>query len=154
MRNKAYVVGTADTKSEDLSYVVSLLRATGLNTVYVNVGTQGGDEYVDVAASEVAAYHPRGAQAVFSDDRGKAVVEMSKAFTAFMLEQRDVGGVIGLGGSGGTGLITPAMQALPIGVPKVMVSTLASGDVSAYVGASDINMFYPCLLYTSDAADD
>jgi uncharacterized protein (UPF0261 family) len=68
---------------------------------------------------------------------------MAQAFTRFLSHRPDVGGVIGLGGSGGSAIITPALQALPIGIPKIMVSTLASGDVSAYVGTSDIQMINP-----------
>jgi uncharacterized protein (UPF0261 family) len=63
---------------------------------------------------------------------------MSLAFELFLTSREDVLGIIGLGGSGNTALITPAMQALPIGIPKLMVSTMASGDVSGYIGASDI----------------
>ena len=67
---------------------------------------------------------------------------MAMAFERFLSQQQDVGALLGLGGSGGTALITPAMRALPIGVPKLMVSTMASGNVAAYVGSSDITMMY------------
>lgn len=141
--NKAYVVGTCDTKAPELCFVRDLIRATGVETVLVNVGTKGGEDVADVRASEVAMCHPDGPASVFVNDRGQAVVEMSRALKAYVLEQADLGGIIGLGGSGGSGIIAPAMQALQIGVPKVLVSTLASGDVSAYVGPSDVNMFHP-----------
>ncbi|SMP35535.1 Tm-1-like ATP-binding domain-containing protein [Shimia sagamensis] len=141
--SKAYVIGTCDTKAPELCFVRDLIRATGVETILVNVGTKGGEEVADVPASEVAMCHPDGPASVFVNDRGQAVVEMSRALQAFILEQADVGGVIGLGGSGGSGIIAPALQALPIGVPKVLVSTLASGDVSTYVGPSDVNMFHP-----------
>jgi uncharacterized protein (UPF0261 family) len=91
---------------------------------------------------EVARHHPRGEAAVFSGDRGSAVTAMAEAFERFVLTRRDLGGVISAGGSGGTSLATPAMRALPIGVPKVMVSTMASGDTRPYVGPSDICMMY------------
>lgn len=143
MIKKAYVVGTADTKAAELSYVRDLIEAAGTPTVLVNVGTKGGEDVADVSAATVAACHPEGPATVFVNDRGRAVVEMSKALEAYVLGQEDLGGIIGLGGSGGSGIIAPAMQALPIGLPKVLVSTLASGDVSAYVGASDVNMFHP-----------
>ncbi len=93
-------------------------------------------------AAEVAAAHPDGATAVFTGDRGSAVSAMAVALERFLLARTDVGGVLGLGGSGGTALITPAMRALPVGVAKVMVSTVAAGNVAAYVGASDIAMLY------------
>lgn len=140
---KAYIIGTCDTKAPELCYVRDLIQATGVQTVLVNVGTKGGEEVADVPASEVAMCHPDGPASVFLNDRGQAIVAMSQALTDYVLEQTDLGGIIGLGGSGGSGIIAPAMQALPIGVPKVLVSTLASGDVSAYVGPSDVNMFHP-----------
>ncbi|MEX9757180.1 Tm-1-like ATP-binding domain-containing protein [Providencia vermicola] len=90
----------------------------------------------------VAAYHPSGAEAVFCGDRGKAIEAMSLAFSLYLSAQDDVAAILGLGGSGGTALITPAMQALPVGIPKLMVSTMASGDISGYIGASDISMMY------------
>jgi uncharacterized protein (UPF0261 family) len=70
------------------------------------------------------------------------VAAMAVALTAYVGSRSDVAGIIGIGGSGGTALITPAMQALPVGVPKVMVSTVASGNVAPYVGAADIAMMY------------
>ncbi len=143
MPKRAYVIGTADTKGPELRYVRDLIDAAGVETVLVNVGTKGGETGVDVTAASVAASHPDGPAAVFVNDRGQAVTEMSRALSAFVLGRDDLGGIIGLGGSGGSVIIAPAMQALPIGVPKVLVSTLASGDVSAYVGASDVNMFHP-----------
>lgn len=139
----AYVIGTCDTKARELCYVRDLIRARGPRALLVNVGIKGGDEAADIGAAEVAMRHPDGPAAVFVNDRGQAVVEMGRALRAFILEQDDLGGVIGLGGSGGSGIIAPALQALPVGVPKVLVSTLASGDVSAYVGPSDVNMFHP-----------
>src|SRR5262245_8808073 len=91
---------------------------------------------------EVARHHPRGERAVFTGDRGSAVTEMAVAFEQFVVRRRDLGGLISAGGSGGTALATRAMRGLPIGVPKVMVSTVASGDVKPYVGPSDICMMY------------
>lgn len=143
MSKKAYIVGTADTKEQELVYVRDLIAATGLETVLVNVGTKSDETAADIPAARVAACHPEGPAAVFVNDRGQAVVEMSRALTAFVAGRDDIGGIIGLGGSGGSGIIAPAMQALPIGTPKILVSTLASGDVSSYVGASDVNIFHP-----------
>jgi uncharacterized protein (UPF0261 family) len=138
----AYVIGTADTKGAELRYVRDLLDAAGADTVLVDVGTRPGEREVDVAAAEVAARHPDGADAVFSDDRGQAVGAMALALEHWLADRTDVAGVIGLGGSGGTALITSAMRRLPVGVPKVMVSTVASGNVAPYVGPSDIAMMY------------
>ena len=91
---------------------------------------------------QIAAYHPKGANAVFTGDRGASVRAMAVALERWMSRQPGVAGVISAGGSGGTALVTPAMQALLVGVPKVMISTVASGDVSRYVGPSDIMMLY------------
>ena len=77
---------------------------------------------------------------------GEAITAMGEALTCFLVREHEAGrvaGVIGIGGSGNTALITPAMRALPIGLPKVMVSTIASGNIAPYVGTSDILMMYP-----------
>lgn len=141
-----YVVGTTDTKGTELGYVRDRVIEAGVEAVVVDVGTSGSPGTADVTAEEVAAYHPGGASAVFGDDRGKAVTAMGVALERYLADVDGLaegnGGVIGIGGSGGTALITPAMRALPVGVPKVMVSTVASGDVSAYVGPCDITMMY------------
>lgn len=140
---RAYVVGTLDTKPAETLYVRDLIEAAGVATVLVDVGTRSNNTDADITAAMVAGHHPGGASAVFSDDRGDAIVAMSEALTRLIATRDDVAGIIGLGGSGGTGIIAPAMQALPVGVPKIMVSTLASGDVSAYVGPSDLFMHHP-----------
>ena len=138
----AYVIGTFDTKGAELDYAAERLRAAGAGVVTVDVstGTRGGQ--ADVSPDEVAGHHPDGAGAVFTGDRGSAVAAMAAALERFLLSRSDVGGVLGLGGSGGTALITPAMRALPVGVGKIMVSTVASGNVAPYVDASDVAMWY------------
>ncbi|HEX2298299.1 MAG TPA: Tm-1-like ATP-binding domain-containing protein [Pseudonocardiaceae bacterium] len=139
----AYVVGTHDTKGAELRYVADLARSAGAMVITVDVSTQNsGHGEADVTPREVAAHHPDGAEAVFTADRGSSVAAMAAALERFLLAQPDVGGVLGLGGSGGTALVTPAMRALPVGVGKIMVSTVASGDVAPYVGAADIAMLH------------
>ena len=139
---RIYVVGTCDTKGAELAYVKSLIAAQGLAAALVDLSTRGAKLPADVAAADVASHHPSGAGAVFTGDRGSSVDAMAEAFARFIAVREDVGGVIGLGGSGGTALVTPGMRALPVGVPKLMVSTVASGQVAQYVGASDICMMY------------
>lgn len=141
---RAYVAGTFDTKGRELGYVAGLIGAAGVPVTRVDLGTGTREEApgVDVAAAEVAACHPDGADAVFTGDRGSSVTAMAEAFRRFLTGRTDVGGVIGLGGTGNTALVTPAMRALPVGVPKVMVSTVASGDVAPYVGATDLLMLH------------
>lgn len=139
------MIGTYDTKDDELRFAADLMAAAGVRVCRVDVSThdpQRAAARVDVAASEVAAHHPGGTGAVFTGDRGSAVVAMAEALRAFLTTRDDVGGVLGLGGSGGTALVTPAMRELPVGVPKVMVSTVASGDTAPYVGASDIAMLH------------
>lgn len=138
-----YVVGTGDTKSDELRYIKDVIENSGVAAQFVDVGTSGHESTADVIPAEVAAYHPDGADAVASDDRGKAVAAMASALEAYILANaNDVAGIIGAGGSGGTALVTPAMRALPVGVPKLMVSTVASANVAPYVGPSDIAMMY------------
>ena len=133
----AYVVGTFDTKGDELRYVANLIRAAGHTVTTVDVGTSdAGASGADVGSRDV------GGDAVFTGDRGSSVSAMAEALGRWLPQRDDLDGVIGLGGSGGTALITPAMQRLAVGVPKVMVSTVASGDVAAYVGSSDITMMY------------
>ena len=141
---RALVVGTFDTKGAELRYIGDTIRDAGVTVALVDVSTSGRPaEVVDVPASEVAAHHSRGESAVWSDDRGHAVTAMSEALVAYVAAHRaSIGGVIAAGGSGGTALVAPAMRALPIGVPKVLVSTVASGDVSGYVGPADVAMMY------------
>lgn len=139
-----YVAATADTKGRELYYVCDLIRKTGLQVRSVDLSAQSLSRVseADVTPEEVAAFHPQGIDAVFCNDRGSAIAAMSLAFQNFLKSCQDVAGILGLGGSGGTAMVTPAMQALPVGVPKVMVSTMASGDISGYIGASDISMLY------------
>jgi uncharacterized protein (UPF0261 family) len=138
-----YVVGTADTKGEELAYLADRVRAAGGNPLVVDVGIRTPQCPVDVDARSVASFHPGGAETVLkADERGSAVAGMGEAFRRFIAQRGDVAGVIGIGGGGGTSIVTAGMRALPIGVPKLMVSTLASGDVSAYVDVNDIAMLY------------
>lgn len=140
----AYVVGTFDTKGDELRYVAGLIRDAGVRVVTVDVGTRSDTGDVDVMAGEVAARHPEGPCAVLAaGDRGRAVTAMTEALRRWIADRTDVGGMIGLAGSGGTAIVTPAMRTLPIGVPKVMVSTLAAGDMSPYVGIHDITTMFP-----------
>jgi uncharacterized protein (UPF0261 family) len=150
MKNEApsvYVIGTLDTKGDEVAFVADAVRARGVPVAVVDVGTLAPpNREADISREQVAAHHPDGAAAVFEHgDRGKAVSAMSKALRAFLVEEQQSGrcsGVVGLGGSGGTALIASAMRALPIGFPKLMVSTVASGDTSSYIGTSDITMMF------------
>jgi uncharacterized protein (UPF0261 family) len=136
----AYVVGTFDTKAAELLFLRDCIVSAGLRAVTVDLSTSGAPAPADVGAREVARHHPGGEAAVFTGVRGSAIEAMAQAFACFLPTRSDVAGLVAAGGSGGTALATPAMRALPLGVPKVMVSTVASGDVKPYVGLSDICM--------------
>jgi uncharacterized protein (UPF0261 family) len=138
----AYIAGTFDTKVRDLLFIKSCLDRQRLRTITVDLSTSRKSSPAAISPTEVARHHPEGIGAVFTGDRGSAVAGMAQAFTRFMAGRHDVGGIISAGGSGGTALVTPAMRSLPVGVPKVMVSTVASGNVRQYVGPSDICMMY------------
>jgi uncharacterized protein (UPF0261 family)/ABC-type branched-subunit amino acid transport system ATPase component len=138
------VAGTLDTKGEEMRYIRDLLAQAGVRTRLIDLSTSGKHSAADVSPNEIALHHPRGSSAVFSGDRGAAVTAMSEAFETWVKRQAGgIAGIISAGGSGATALATPAMRALPVGVPKVMISTVASGDVRRYVGPADIMMMYP-----------
>ena len=139
---EVYVAGTFDTKGAELRYLRDRIAAQGLRVRTVDLSTSGQPSSAEVPPHLVAAYHRGGASAVFSDDRGSAVRAMAEAFENWIRRQRGIAGIISAGGSGGTALATPAMRSLPVGIPKVMISTVASGDVGRYVGPTDIMMMY------------
>jgi uncharacterized protein (UPF0261 family)/ABC-type branched-subunit amino acid transport system ATPase component len=142
MGRAAYVAGTFDTKGRELMFLRSCLEKLGVRTVTVDLATSGKPSPAMVHPREVARHHPKGERAVFTGDRGSSVEEMAVAFAHYVTRRRDLGGIISAGGSGGTALATAAMRRLAVGVPKVMVSTVASGDVKPYVGPADICMMY------------
>ncbi len=136
------VAGTADTKGAELNYVRDLITAAGLRPLILDLGIRAPTVPVDITANEIAACHPKGALAVLGgDDRGQAVTAMGVAFAAWCkAKSGQIDGIIALGGGGGTSIACTGMRELPFGIPKLMVSTLASGDTAPYVGTSDIIM--------------
>src|SRR4051794_31271978 len=136
------VVGTLDTKGEELRFIRDIIASSGLRARLVDVSTSGKLTSCDVSAQEIALNHPRGGSAVFARDRGASVTAMAEACANWLRRQTDVVGIISAGGSGGASLVAPAMRALPIGVPKLIISSVASGDIARYVGHADITMMY------------
>jgi uncharacterized protein (UPF0261 family)/ABC-type branched-subunit amino acid transport system ATPase component len=136
------VAGTLDTKGDELRFIRDVIREEGLRTRLVDLSTSGRSAGADVSPQEVALAHPRGSAGLASGDRGTAVAAMTEAFRAWLGRQQGVLGVISAGGSGNTAMATAGMQALPVGVPKLMISTVASGNVAAYVGAADVTMMH------------
>jgi uncharacterized protein (UPF0261 family)/ABC-type branched-subunit amino acid transport system ATPase component len=136
------VVGTLDTKGTELRYIRDIIAEAGLRTRLVDVSTSGKHATCDVSAQEIALNHGRGGSAVFGPDRGAAVTAMADAFANWLKRQGNVAGVISAGGSGAASLVAPGMRTLAVGVPKLIISSVASGDVGPYVGPADITMMY------------
>lgn len=138
------IAGTFDTKGAEYSYVKELIESLGLGTFTIHTGVFEPTFKPDVSNSEVAEAAGTDIRTLVSKkDRALATEVLSKGMKKLLPElykQGKFDGIISFGGSGGTSLVTPAMRALPIGVPKVMVSTVASGNTSQYVGTSDIIM--------------
>lgn len=141
------LIGTLDTKGVEFQFVRDQLSAAGVATLTVDAGVQGAPHFApDVGREQVFAAAGTSLAAVQREaDRGKAVEAAARGVTKLALElhaQGKVDGILGLGGSAGTTIATAAMRALPFGVPKLMVSTLASGQVKHYVGVRDILMLH------------
>lgn len=137
------VVGTCDTKWPELAYLRDRIVAQGKAAKVVDV-TPHGSGHGDVSARAVLEALPGATERIAAaSTRGEAVTAISDALVAWTAASEHlIAGMVGLGGSGNTALIAPAMRTLAIGVPKLMVSTVASGNVGSYVGQSDIAMMY------------
>ncbi len=141
------VMGTLDTKGNELKYVKDIIEESGLDTLVVDTGVLGQPAFdADVSRDEVAAAAGCDlGDLVRKQDRGESVEAMTAgaaAVAAKLYAEGRLQGIISLGGSAGTTIGTAAMRALPVGVPKVMVSTMASGDTRPYVDTKDICMMY------------
>jgi uncharacterized protein (UPF0261 family)/ABC-type branched-subunit amino acid transport system ATPase component len=136
------VVGTLDTKGAELRFIRDIIAGTGLRTRLIDVSTSGKASTCDVSAQEIALNHGRGGSGVFGADRGASVSAMADAFANWLRRQGNIAGIISAGGSGAASLVAPGMRALPVGVPKLIISSVASGDVGPYVGPADITMMY------------
>jgi len=147
------VLGTLDTKGEEHGYVADLIRARGHRTLVIDVGTDRPPKITpDISREEVAKIAGIDlAGLVQRRDRGECVAAMAKAAAAVLTKlqaERKIDAVISLGGGGGTAIATAGMRALPLGFPKLMVTTLASGNTSQYVGVKDI-VFVPSIVDVS-----
>ena len=138
------ILGTFDTKGVELEAVAGMIRARGFNVLRIDVGSGSPTVAVDITAPEVAACTEEDWRAIRArQDRGEWVALIARASALHLqglVERGAIQGVLSLGGGGGTAIATAAMRSLPIGFPKVMVSTLASGNVAPYIGTSDIVM--------------
>ncbi|HLR03920.1 MAG TPA: Tm-1-like ATP-binding domain-containing protein [Virgibacillus sp.] len=138
------LAGTLDSKGKEFLYAKELIESLGFNTLTINTGVFAPAFEADISSKEVAAAAGKDIDELSAKkDRAKATAALAKGMENVLPELYEQGkfdGVLSFGGSGGTSMVTPAMRALPIGVPKVMVSTLASGNTQPYVGTSDIVM--------------
>jgi uncharacterized protein (UPF0261 family) len=140
------LLGTMDTKGIEHGFVAEQIRARGHQTLIIDLGTDGPPQISpDISRQEAAAMAGIDLQALIArHDRGEAVAAMSQAAPRILTTLQSAGkihGVISLGGGGGTAIATAGMRALPLGFPKLMVSTHASGDTARYIGDKDIVMF-------------
>jgi uncharacterized protein (UPF0261 family) len=131
------IVGTLDTKGEELAFLRARLQQAGVEVLLADAGTVGPPRVEpDIPRAEIA-------DTAGLTDRGAAVTAMAEGaaeLAARLYAEGRIDGVLGAGGSGNTAIATAAMRALPVGVPKLMVSTMAAGDTSVYVGGTDITM--------------
>ncbi|MFW5433848.1 Tm-1-like ATP-binding domain-containing protein [Paenibacillus apiarius] len=146
------IVGTFDSKGKEFSFVKDILQGLGLNTLTIHSGVFEPMFVPDISNEEVAKEaHADIREIASKKDRSLATEILAKGMEKLiprLYAEGKFDGIISFGGSGGTSIVTPGMRALPIGVPKVMVSTVASGNVSQYVGTSDI-MMYPSIVDVS-----
>ena len=140
------MIGAFDAKGQEYDFVQKLIAAQGCKVLTMNFGVLGGTDLfpIDIDNAEVAMAGGSDIKQLQKDkDRGQAMKVMSNGVAVLaekLYAEGRFDGVLGMGGSGGSSVITAAMRALPIGVPKVMVSTVASGDTSFYVGVKDVTM--------------
>lgn len=147
MNQKAVLIGALDTKGVEYEYVKRQLEKEGIDTIVVDTGVLGGPYFTpDVSSERVAELAGTSLHKLRkNDDRGFAVAAMTCGAALIMKELLDsgqVGGVFGMGGTAGTTVAASAMQVVPIGIPKMLVSTVASGNTRPYVGEKDITMMY------------
>lgn len=132
-RGLVIVAGTMDTKAQELRFVRDILRRHGLSVRLADVSLRPSVSGADIPSHEFATLD-------FGTHRplGDRVAQMAAAFEAYVANRSDIAGMISVGGSGGSAIAAPALRTLPLGVPKMLVTTMASGDVSGYVGGSDL----------------
>jgi uncharacterized protein (UPF0261 family) len=141
------LIGTLDTKGSEYAYVRGRLHAMGVGTLVMDLGVLGDPSWTpDITAAEVADAGGASLEALRArGDRGAAVDVMQRGASVLLpalLADGRVHGVLGLGGGGGTTMIAAAMRTLPVGVPKLIVSTMASGNTAPYVDVKDITLMY------------
>ena len=150
MSGTVLLVGALDTKGVEYAFVKDLIEAAGLETLVVDFGVMGQPALEpDVSRAEVAAAAGGDlaylAAGTHKDEAMRTMAQGLAAVVERLYREGRFDGVLGMGGSGGTSIATAAMRTLPVGVPKLMVSTVGGGDVSAYAGSKDIT-FMPSVV--------
>ncbi len=150
MTKTVVIVGALDTKGKEFSFIKELIEKEGLKTLVVDFGVMGKPDFAPEISREEVAQRGAGDLAALStgehkDEAMRVMAAGLRAVVGDLYAQGKLDGIIGMGGSGGTSIATGAMRVLPVGVPKVMVSTLGGGDVSAYTGSKDIT-FIPSIV--------
>jgi uncharacterized protein (UPF0261 family) len=150
MRKTVTLVGSLDTKGVEFRYVRDILESSGVNTCVVDFGIMGEPrfpptitrrEVIDAGGGDFEQL----SSGKHKDEAMKVVARGLRKVVSRLYLEGKVDGILGMGGSGGTSVCTTAMRALPVGIPKVMVSTVGGGDVSAYAGTKDI-VFVPSIV--------
>ncbi|MGK2310582.1 Tm-1-like ATP-binding domain-containing protein [Cutibacterium sp. V970] len=140
------LLGTLDTKGDEFRWLSDRLRDDGVDVVLIDVGSFSTSPLADVTSDQViAAAGADASQLRRRRDRGEMMAVMGHGAAAIVGDLADSGrihGFMSIGGSGGSSVAAPAMQAVPVGFPKLLVSTMASGDVKPYVGESDVAIVY------------
>ncbi|MDK8804204.1 Tm-1-like ATP-binding domain-containing protein [Dermabacter hominis] len=140
------LVGTLDTKAEDYAWLKEHLAELGVGVLAVDVGSFSTADFADVSSDEVIdAAGEDAAKLRERRDRGEMMAVMGRGAAKIvqkLAEEGRIHGILAVGGSGGSSVAAPAMQAVPVGFPKLLVSTMASGDVSPYVGETDTTIMY------------
>lgn len=150
MSKTVVLVGSLDTKGQEFAFVKGLIEAEGLNTLVVDFGVMGRPAFAPEVTREAVAKAGEGDLARLASGKHKddAMQVMAKGLAVVVRELFDAGkldGILGMGGTGGTSIATAGMRTLPVSVPKVMVSTVGGGNVSAYSGTKDIT-FIPSIV--------
>ena len=145
MPSPIVIVGALDTKGTEFQFVRDLIQMNGLETLVVDFGVMGDPSFTpDVSSEEVArAGDSSLAELRAQADKTLAMRTMSVGLARVVADLHaagKLGGILGMGGGGGTSIATTAMRGLPTGVPKLMLSTMAAGDIASYVGTRDITM--------------
>ncbi len=150
MTKTVVIVGALDTKGQEFAFVKELMKKEGLNTLTVDFGVMGEPAFApDISRKEVAAAGGGDLAYLASGEHKDVAMQVMATGLAIVVrklfDEGKLDGIIGMGGSGGTSIATTAMRTLPVGVPKLMLSTVGGGDVSVYSGTKDIT-FMPSIV--------